>query len=297
MKDLKDRVAVVTGGASGIGRAMADSFLGEGMHVVLADIDAEILLKTRQELRTDQAEVFACVTDVSKPEDVQRLARETIDRFGRVDVLCNNAGVGVGGVPTWESTLDDWQWILGVNLMGVIHGIRTFTPIMLAQETQGWIVNTASMAGVTIAGGNALYGVTKHAVVALTESLHNEFKSRGTKLRAVLLCPGFVSTDIMNAPRHRPESLPDAALPKKVSPMEARFFEAFCEQIEKGMDPGVVGDMVLTAIKEKRFYVLTHPHWKPMIEKRMRNLLDEGEPDPLHPPEFDEFFASLFTEE
>jgi NAD(P)-dependent dehydrogenase (short-subunit alcohol dehydrogenase family) len=194
MKQFENRVAVVTGAASGIGRALAETFAGAGMKVVLSDVEEAALAKAADALDAAGADVLAIRTDVSRPEQVEELARRSVDAFGGVHLLCNNAGVAVGRVATWESTLDDWRWILGVNLMGVIHGLRSFIPIMLEQQTEGHIVNTASIAGLVTLGGNALYGVTKHAVVSLSESLHNELAAREAKLKVSVLCPGWVNT-------------------------------------------------------------------------------------------------------
>lgn len=195
MKDFKNKVAVVTGAASGIGRGMAETFVAAGMRIVLADIEQAALEETTRSLLATGADVHPVVTDVSKADQVDDLARRTLDKYGAVHVLCNNVGVSVRSGPSWESSLDDWQWILGVNLMGVVHGIRSFLPIMIKRDTKAHIVNTASMAG--LIANTALYGTTKFAVVGLSEALYLELQPGRFKPRMSVLCPGFVDTNII----------------------------------------------------------------------------------------------------
>src|SRR5580704_17515505 len=187
MKDFKDKVAVVTGAASGIGRGMAETFVAAGMKVVLSDIESGALDQTTRSLRDAGADVHAVRTDVSKPEQVDELAKQTVEKYGAVHVLCNNAGIatGVGGGASWKSPLNDWHWILGVNLMGVVHGIRAFLPVMIEQDTEAHIVNTASLAG--LIPGGALYGATKFAVVALSENTYLELQRGGFKPKMSVL--------------------------------------------------------------------------------------------------------------
>src|SRR3990172_1689938 len=185
MKEFRDRVAVVTGAASGIGRALADRFGAEGMKVVLADVEEAALRQAEAELREKGVDVLGVRTDVSKPEELEKLAQQTLDAFGAVHVVCNNAGVAGAWGPTWANTLDDWNWIMGVNLWGVIHGVRTFVPIMLEQGDEGHVVNTASLAG--LMPGRGIYGVTKQAVVALSESLYNDLKVADAKIGVSVL--------------------------------------------------------------------------------------------------------------
>jgi NAD(P)-dependent dehydrogenase (short-subunit alcohol dehydrogenase family) len=190
MKGLGGKVAVVTGAASGIGRAMADRFAAEGMKVVLADVEKDALARAEAEMKAAGATVLAVPTDVSRAGDVEALARQTVDAFGAVHVLCNNAGVSPVMGASWELTEADWQWVLGVNLWGVLHGIRAFVPIMLKQDSEGHIVNTASMAGL-VGGGPwwSTYGVAKHGVVNLSESLHRELAAAGSRVKVSVLCP------------------------------------------------------------------------------------------------------------
>src|SRR5689334_1941764 len=175
MKDFAGKVAVVTGAASGIGRALADRCAQEGMKVVLADVEESALVRAADEFRATGAPILAVRTDVSKAEDVEALARKTVETFGGVHLLFNNAGVGAG-TTAWETSLRDWEWVLGVNLWGVIHGLRSFVPIMLSQGSEGHIVNTASIAGLVLGPGLAAYKVSKHGVISLSETLYGELQ-------------------------------------------------------------------------------------------------------------------------
>ena len=285
MKDVRGKVAVVTGGASGIGRGMAEAFAAAGMKLVLADVDAERLGRVARELEKTGAEVAAVPTDVSIQADVDRLARRALDTFGAVHVVCNNAGVAHGGVPTWESTLHDWEWIVGVNLMGVVHGVRAFTPI-LREQGESHIVNTASMAGLISGGGNALYGVTKHAVVALSEALWNELAAQPeAHVRVSVLCPGWINTQIMQSSlRNRPEAVRHHTPEVRTSP-EAEIRRKQVEALlASGLDPRRVGDLVLEAVRAERFWILTPPEWKSMIRHRLENILEERDPTPAGVP-------------
>lgn len=278
MQDLAGKVAVITGAASGIGRGMAESFVSVGMRVVLADVEEDALRKTTETLRGEGADVHSVVTDVSKAEQVQALGDESLEKFGAVHVVCNNAGIVIEGASIWETTLDDWKWILGVNLMGVVHGVRTFTPIMLEQGAESHIINTASMAGLT--AGYGAYGVTKCGVVSLSESLYFDLEQAHAKTKVSVLCPGFAATNIMDAKRNRPVELEDAPPSRTDSTAEA---SPFAEYIRKGFRPRVVGDLVLSAIREERFYVLTDPDWNRMIEYRMQSVLEGRNPKVMFP--------------
>jgi len=277
MKDVKDKVAVVTGAASGIGRGMAEVFAGAGMKVVLSDIEQPALERTCAALRASGAEVHAVVTDVARSEQVEQLAEQALNRYGAVHVLCNNAGVGGGGGgPSWTSSLKDWQWVLGVNLMGVVHGIRTFLPIMIQQGTEAHIVNTASLAGL-VPGMMTLYCTTKFAVVGLSESIHLELTRGGLKPRISVLCPGWVDTNILDSQRNRPAELANDA-PAPVTPVGEAIRDWVGEQLRSGLSPRAVGEQVLAAIREERFYILTHPAEMPAIEHRMQDILRGNNP-------------------
>ncbi|NNL66312.1 MAG: SDR family NAD(P)-dependent oxidoreductase [Myxococcales bacterium] len=280
MEELQGRVAVVTGGASGIGRGMAEAFLAEGMHVVLGDIEAAPLAETTQALSRDGARVIGVECDVSKPESVEALRDAALSEFGKVHVVCNNAGVGGGGGAMWEASLDDWDWGLGVNLMGVIYGIRSFVPVMIEQGEGGHVVNTSSMAG--LMPGMGIYGVTKHAVVALSESLWTELNTRGQDVGVSVLCPGWVRTRIVESERNRPEApRPD---PGPEAPQIEMMRKMIASFVEGGLDPLEVGRRVAQSIREKRFYVLTHPHWRNMIQNRLENILEGRDPVGIPPP-------------
>jgi NAD(P)-dependent dehydrogenase (short-subunit alcohol dehydrogenase family) len=285
MKDVQGRVAVVTGAASGIGRGMCEAFIEAGMRVVLADVERQALERTTQTLREAGADVHAVVTDVSKPEQVEALADETLRHYGAVHVVCNNAGVGTETMPSWSGTLDDWNWVLGVNLMGVIYGVRTFLPILINQGAGGHIVNTASLAGL-VSGGGTSYAVSKFGVVALSEGVYLELKQGGYRPSISVLCPGFVSTNILASARNRPPDLSDTAGPM-TGPIADVFREWFAEQVKQGMSPRKVGDQVLAAIREDRFYILTHPDWNPQIEHRMKTILAGENPSAVPPPGFE----------
>jgi NAD(P)-dependent dehydrogenase (short-subunit alcohol dehydrogenase family) len=280
MQDFRDKVAVVTGGASGIGRAMVDRFAAAGMAVVVADVETTALAATETELRDRGTKVLAVRTDVAKAADVEVLASAVVARFGGVHVLCNNAGVSVGG-PMWEHTLDDWQWVLGVNLWGVIHGIRTFVPIMLRQGEPAHVVNTASLAGLTSNPFLGVYNVTKHAVVTLSETLAQELATLGPHVKVSVLCPGFVATKIADSHRNRPAALASGA--DRIRPVE--FEEAIRAAIAGGLAPAAVAELVLSAIREERFYVFPHPELTHLrVRARMEDILEGRTPVPFPLP-------------
>jgi NAD(P)-dependent dehydrogenase (short-subunit alcohol dehydrogenase family) len=289
MKDLKNKIAVVTGAASGIGRGMAEAFIAAGMKVVLADIEQGALEETTRSLLATGADVHPVVTDVSKSDQVETLAERTLERYGAVHILCNNAGVSVRTSPSWASSLEDWHWILGVNFMGVVHGIRSFLPVMIKQDTEAHIVNTASMAG--LIANTALYGATKFAVVGLSESLYLELKRGGLKPRVSVLCPGFVDTNIINAHRNRPREFPDELPPQ--GRIADAIHEWFAEQLKQGLSPRAVGEQVLAAIRDERFYILTHPEYTPMIEQRMKDILSASNPTALPTPAVESLMRKL----
>ncbi len=270
MKDFKGKVAVITGAASGIGRAVAERCVSEGIQVVLADIDEARLTRTETELKAAGGTVLAVKTDVSKRSDVERLAGQAFDAFGQVHLLFNNAGVGAGGAP-WEATWNDWEWVIGVNLWGVIHGVKIFTPLMLAQNTECHIVNTSSAAGLHAGVAFAPYSVTKHAVVALSESLYLSLQQRNSLIKVSVLCPGLVSTDIANAERNRPAELRNP--PVTWSPEMQASLASFKATIDASMPPLQVADLVFDAIRQEQFYILTHPEWKEAIQLRTDHLL------------------------
>ncbi len=275
MKQFTDRVAVVTGGASGLGRAMAWRFAREGMKIVLADIEQTTLDTTLEEFQEAGHEAIAVQGDVSRAADVESLAEQTLATFGAVHIVCNNAGVAPGGL-VWEHTVKDWEWAMGPNVWGVIHGVRVFTPILLKQNTEAHIVNTASVAGLLSLPGMGLYCVTKHAVVTLTECLHHDLVENSDKVRCSVLCPAYVPTGIADSERNRPAHLRDDR-PK--SEQELRREEGLRRAVESGrITAEEVADAVFNAIRDKRFYILTHQRIKPAIETRMQDILLERLP-------------------
>jgi NAD(P)-dependent dehydrogenase (short-subunit alcohol dehydrogenase family) len=270
MKDLKGRVAVVTGAASGIGRALAERLGREGMNVVLADVDEKRLAEATDAIAKTGVRAIGVKTDVSKAAEVDALAAEATKAFGAVHVVCNNAGVGVGML-SWERDVADWEWVLGVNLWGVINGIRTFVPKMIAQG-EGHVVNTASIAGLISAIGMGPYCATKHAVVAMSECLHHDLQmAAGGKVHVSVLCPGWVKTNIADAERTRPASLKTNVKPP--TPQEQMMGEMMRSAIAGGIAPDEVAGRVVEAIKEERFYIFTHPKMLGAVKKRSEEIL------------------------
>jgi NAD(P)-dependent dehydrogenase (short-subunit alcohol dehydrogenase family) len=278
MKDFRKKVAVITGAASGIGRSLADRCVEEGMQVVLADIEEGALTKAEKELEAAGADVLAVRTDVSKVRDVEALAQQTLDTFGAVHLLFNNAGVGAG-TTVWESTLADWEWVMGVNLWGVIYGIRTFVPIMLAQGTEAQIVNTASMAGHIAGPAHGIYKVSKFGVVTLSETLHHELALQGAKVRVSLLCPGWVNTNILNCGRNRPAELQnDPGSASLLTSEQTTVTKTLRQLVTGGLSPEVVASRVFDAIRAEQFYIFTHPDMNDLIRQRMDKILNGRNP-------------------
>jgi NAD(P)-dependent dehydrogenase (short-subunit alcohol dehydrogenase family) len=277
MKDFKGKVAVVTGAANGIGRAIADVCAREGMRVVLADINKEDLARAESELAKAGATVLAVQTDVSKAEDVEELARRTYDAFGGVHLLFNNAGVMTTGT-VWENTLSDWRWVLGVNLWGVIHGVRTFVPLMLGQGTEGHIVNTASMRGLSRASSNGVYCVSKHGVVALTETLYYELAQRDAEIKVSVLCPGAINTKIVDVPERRLIEHQNVPGERGMTSEDEETLRELRHGTRTGMSPQAVADKVFDAIRDEKFYIITQPETMVRVERRMRDILDERNP-------------------
>jgi NAD(P)-dependent dehydrogenase (short-subunit alcohol dehydrogenase family) len=271
MKHLQGKTAAITGAGSGLGRAMALAFAREGMKIASADVDQKGLDETVSLL--GEASLFSMRVDVSKEEDVQAFS----DRIDKPCVVCNNAGVSPLGA-VWENSVGDWQWILNVNLWGVIHGVRAFTPRLIAQG-EGHIVNTASVAGLISPPGSGAYNVTKHAVVALSESLHHDLRERGSQVGVSVLCPAYVPTGISRSERSRPAGLSAGE--------KSALTKAKEENLKKAVASGRltaddVAKAVVAAVKEDRFYILTHPRIKGAIQARMEDILNERAPrDPL----------------
>ena len=280
MQEFTGKVAVVTGAAAGIGRAIAERCVREGMRVVLADIEAPALAEAEVALRAAGGTVIAVHMDVMDPANAEGLAKATIDAFGAVHLLCNNAGVGAGS-SVWESTLADWQWVMGVNLWGVIHGCRAFVPRMLAHGTEGHIVNTASVAGLIGFHPSASYQVTKHAVVALSEHLYQSLHLANAPIGVSVLCPGWVKTRIGDSERNRPEALRNPPSNEPPHPMEEMVRAWAQHEIDTGMDPAQVADDVFAAIRDERFYILTHPEMRPLVQQRLDAVSSGENPVPF----------------
>ena len=275
MKNFRDRVAVVTGAASGIGLALAERFAAEGMKIVMADVEAEALAKAAEGLGRKASAVLATRVDVSRPDDVERLARETYQTFGAAHVLCNNAGVAVIGA-AHEHTLADWQWVVNVNLWGVIHGVHAFLPRMIAGGDEGHIVNTASMAGLTTAPFMSVYDVTKHGVVALSESMYKEGQLTGSPIGVSVVCPGLIDTNIMRSSRNRPEELAETG---KTGAMAQAFGQSLGDRLAGGYPPSEVAEQVLQGVREERFYIVpAQPEVKANIAVRAQDLIELRNP-------------------
>lgn len=275
MKEFEGKVAVITGGASGLGKAMAERFAAEGVKLVLADIEQSVLDKTVGEFKAAGADVIGVQGDVAKPEMLEALLKTTLDTYGKVNILCSNAGVAGGGV-TWETTLADWEWVIGVNLLAVINGIRIFVPQMIKQGDECHIVNTASVAGLTSNPFMATYNVTKHGVVTLSETVHHELKIQGTNIGISVLCPGWVNTGIAESDRNRPAALANEN--EEITPIGEMLQAQVKQLLVEGLDPSVIGEAVFDAVKNDRFYILTHPEMLPAIQERMEGILEGKEP-------------------
>jgi NAD(P)-dependent dehydrogenase (short-subunit alcohol dehydrogenase family) len=277
MKDFKGKMAVVTGAASGIGRAIAQRCAVEEMKIVLADVDDENLARVEMELEAHGATVLTVHTDVSNPRDVEALARETVDAFGGVHLLFNNAGVISTGT-VWEETLEDWEWVMGVNLWGVIHGVRTFVPLMLAQDSEGLIVNTSSMRGFSRDRENGAYGVTKHGVISLSETLYYELAERGDKVKVAVLCPGPVDTPIIDIAENRVVERQKAEGRGGLTKDEVAMFQRLHLKTKRGMSPEDVTEKTFEGIREDKFYIITQPEEMIRVRRRMEAILEERNP-------------------
>jgi NAD(P)-dependent dehydrogenase (short-subunit alcohol dehydrogenase family) len=275
MQSYSNKVAVITGGASGIGRGLAEKAVALGMRVVIADVDAGRLQAVAAELSAGGAEVLAQRTDVTQYESVQALAAAAFDRFGQVDLLFNNAGVLVDGL-SWERSVEDWRWSLDVNVMGVVHGIKAFVPAMLKQDTEGVVVNTSSQAGLTVGQYLGPYTASKHAVLGITETLHYELQLLDAKLRAAVLCPGEVVTDIWHSERIRPDE--HGSKPAFSTGDEARFRELVAGGVAQGMTPLQHADFVFDALSAGRFWLFPHPAFKDTFTRRYQSIIDETVP-------------------
>jgi NAD(P)-dependent dehydrogenase (short-subunit alcohol dehydrogenase family) len=271
MELTEGQTAVVTGAASGIGLALARELVGSGLQVVLADVEEGPLRAAVAELGAGGAAVLGVPTDVSDGAQVDALARQVVDAFGPVHLLCNNAGVGGGGLIA-ELSEADWAWVLGVNLWGVIHGLRSFLPGMLAHGQPAHVVNTASVLGLITAPFTGPYAASKFAVEAITETLFHELAMTGSPVGVSVLCPGWVRTRIAESDRNRPAGM---------APRSGPLRDGLAEVVANGMPPELVARAVLEAVRERRFYVLTHPEITANVEARLRGIVSGANPE-LH---------------
>jgi len=277
LTEFEGRVAVVTGAASGIGKALCERFAREGMKVVMADVENDQLREAAREIETLGSEILAVRTDVSQADDLSALAEATLERFGKVHVLCNNAGVFAGG-RTWEAIGTDWEWVLGVNVYGVLYGIRAFVPIMLEQNEPAHVVNTCSMAGLINTPFSGAYNVSKHAALSLTETLYHELNTLETPVGVSALCPELIRTGIGRSERNRPAHLkrPDDA----GTPEQEMVETVIRTSIDSGISPSVMADRVFEGIKEDRFYLLAEEdtNWIQACRTRLDDIRERRNP-------------------
>ena len=284
MKQFENKVAVITGGASGFGKEFARIGASLGMKLVLADVQEDELDSTVAEFKAQGTQVIGLRTDVSKAEEVQALADAAMAAFGEVNLLFNNAGVGAGGL-LWENSEKDWDWVLGVNLYGVIHGVRIFTPLMLEAARkdpayQGHIVNTASMAGLLNPPAMGVYNVSKHAVVALSETLYQDLSLVTEQVRCSVLCPYFVPTGISQSQRNRPASMANDRPPTRSQMVSQALSD---KAVSSGkVSAADVAQMTFDAIREDGFYIYSHPHSLEAVSQRMEDIVGQRNPgDPF----------------
>jgi NAD(P)-dependent dehydrogenase (short-subunit alcohol dehydrogenase family) len=280
MQTFTAKVAVITGAGSGLGREFALLGAKLGMRLVLADVNQEGLQQTSRDAAALGAEVLSQLCDVRHGEQLESLSQAALQRFGVVHVVFNNAGVGAGGL-VWESTQQDWEWVLGVNLWGVIHGVRVFTPLMLASAKadpnfEGYIINTASMAGLLTPPAMGIYNVSKHAVVALSETLYHDLSLVETRIGVSVLCPYFVPTGISHSDSTRPTDVkPDSAPTRSQKVSQA--------MLEKAVSAGKVSaaevaQITFDAIRARQFYIYSHPQALGNVERRMQDILHASNP-------------------
>ncbi|MBI4987761.1 MAG: SDR family NAD(P)-dependent oxidoreductase [Rhodocyclales bacterium] len=278
MREFKDRTAVITGAASGIGLALAQRAAREGMRLVLADIDEAKLAEAAKTLPVAADALCTRRVDVSREEDIAALADEAFGRFGGVHLLCNNAGVGLTRL-AWELTSADWEWILGVNLWSVVHAIHHFVPRMLAQDGESHVVNTASVAGLLSTPAMAAYNVSKHGVVTLSETLYTELAAQKAKIGVSVLCPAWVPTAIHTSERNRPQRFGAAAPPSAAS---AAYQERMSQAVKSGrLTADDMASAVFDAVAANRFYVIPHSRIKQAVRLRMEDILEDRNPTPL----------------
>lgn len=269
MQDLKDKVAVITGGASGIGLAMARVFAGEGMKLVLADIQPDALARAVDELKGRGASVVGMRTDVTRFTEVEALAAATLDAFGKVHVVVNNAGVSITG-PIWKLSLDDWRWVHDVNVWGIVHGIKAFVPILIEQGEPAHVINTASLASFNGTGEHSPYCSSKAAALSISQSLYSELIAWNTQIGVSVVCPGMVATDIHRSWRNRPKG--DQAWSDREW-SDAGHMQGSEDFQGRGATPEAIAELTLEALKENRFYVFNGTGWRDFIGERHARLM------------------------
>ena len=279
MEQLVGKTAVVTGAASGIGLGMTEALTARGMKVVMADIQEEMLATEAARLSRENRQVLPKVTDVSQQSGIDALLEAATNTFGNVHVLCNNAGVGGAPGPVWATSAADWDWVMGINVSGVMHGLRAFVPHMLAHGEPAHVVNTSSIAGMMTGGGN-VYGVSKHAVTRISEGLYFDLRELGANVGVTCLCPGIINTNIVNSALKRPDA-PTKPEPTNTNMSQRRtqFQKYFAEQ---GMDPRTVGELVAGAIEGNRFYLFTQEEFAVGIKSRFDQI--NAALNPVAPP-------------
>ncbi len=280
MREFTGKTAVVTGAASGMGYAFAERFAAEGMNVVLADIESEALSAAVLRLEQQERNVIGVEVNTMQRDTLERLRDQTLDRYGKIHVLCNNAGVtsrqdgglgaGTGALPVWEVPDSTWDWVMGVNFWGVLYGLQVFVPSMLEHGESGHIVNTASVAGL-IPGASA-YSVSKHGVLTLTEGLWHHLRAANANISASVLCPGFVNTQINEAERNRPSEFGDSIEANEAQRMASQVF------LGGGMDPSDVANLVWQAMVDDQLYILPHDGWRDTIRGRVEAVLEGQQP-------------------
>lgn len=277
MESLQGKTVVVTGGASGMGRAFADRFAKAGMNVVIGDIEQGALDTAVEEIRGTGAKAIGVRTDVSSEADMRALAERAIREYGQVNVVCLNAGVAGGNGPIETLTAADWQWTLGVNLWGIVHGISAFLP-HLKEHGDGHIVITASIAGLTSFPGAAPYNTTKHAAVAIAETMFSELRDAGSTVGVSCLCPGIVRTRIIESERNRPEELRRPHVPAAPTEQQVQMHQAVLEVFGQAKPPHEVAELVHDAVLARKFWIFTDEVYTPAIHERLDSIRNATDP-------------------
>ena len=288
MKEFEGKTAVVTGAASGIGLGLSEKFAKERMQVVMADIEEVALKKAVEKMKQYQHKVIGIHADVLIQESMEELFSKSKEEYGNIHILCNNAGIGAnsGDKAIWEIEKTDWDWSLGVNFYGVLHGLQAFVPHMINHGEEGHIVTTVSLAG--LLAGSGTYGVSKHASLALTEGLSRDLITRNSKIKTSVLCPGFVNTNIMNSERNRPHNLAR----KKQYDTNEEALQVFNLLLKQGKEPSEIADIVFEGIKDNIFYILTHPAWDESLRSHFEDILARKELEPPSISNMADFFKS-----